>query len=102
MLLLLTPVAGPVLLDVVWYHHLLWGVSYLTLSFPCPCLSSQTIVVENKKQLDKYTGISRSLPKLKALVVWDATMEEIATAAATADCPTVHHRLPQRGYAVPR
>lgn len=46
----------------------------------------QVVVVENKKQLDKFTAISQRLPKLKALVVWDGTMEEIATAAASAAC----------------
>jgi len=42
---------------------------------------AEVVVVENKKQLEKFVDISKDLPKLKALVIWEGGAD-----GATANC----------------
>lgn len=43
---------------------------------------AEVVVVQDKKQLEKYLTISQQLPKLKALVIWEGSPD-----GATASCP---------------
>jgi len=50
---------------------------------------AEVVVVENGKQLEKFISISSQLPQLKALVMWEGSIDDDVIKAASS-CPIIY------------